>query len=68
MPRGRSVADGLVSDQGGCNPNTHDNCVGFLTAGTHSSVLFEPGLTCTVSADWANHEDSQEAYVLFPTG
>ena len=39
-----------------------------MAAGPQSSSLFEPRITLTVPAGWANHADSHGEYVLLPPG
>jgi hypothetical protein len=42
------------------------SCLGLLDAGEHTSVGFQPSLTFTVPAGWANLEDRQGIFTLLP--
>jgi hypothetical protein len=42
------------------------SCLGLLDAGEHTSVGFDPTLTFTVPAGWANPEDRQGLFALLP--
>jgi hypothetical protein len=51
-----------------CTSNANDACLGRLAAGTYSSALFNPSITFTVPAGWADHADSLGEYVLYAPG
>lgn len=41
-------------------------CLGKLDAGTYSTVQFQPGITYSVPAGWANYEDTAGNFLLVP--
>ncbi len=51
-----------------CTPVFYGTCLGELTAGTHKSRSFQPGLTYTVPIGWTNFTDHNGVVGLIPPG
>lgn len=51
-----------------CQPSSTNACVGTLTAGRHTSQVFEPAISFDVPDGWSNHEDEARGYVLYAPG
>ena len=61
------VTDGTVVATDTCGEAPEPpGCAGVLTAGTHSSVAFDPRLTFSVPSGWINGRDWSDDYSLFP--
>ena len=43
-------------------------CLGVLSAGTYSTVVFHPSITYLVPDGWANYEDTPGNFLLVPPG
>lgn len=51
-----------------CEPSPTNACVGDLSAGHHTSQVFQPAISFDVPDGWSNHEDEARGYVLYAPG